>query len=368
MSWNSKTVMELREEFIIYALKPEANISQLCNIFKISRKTGYKWISRYRNGSDFGNLSRKPLYSPGRTDKKTEEVIIELRKKNPTWGGRKIKAYFANRNIILPAASTISKILSRKGYINEEKRVTQYKRFEHDAPNRLWQMDYKGYFKMEQSVCHPLTILDDHSRFSICLKACKNELSLTVKESLTEVFNKYGLPERMNMDNGSPWGNSMDRQRHTQLTIWLMELGIRVSHSRPYHPQTNGKDERFHRTLKQDLILRSYFRDLNHAQKLFDDWRDFYNTQRPHEAIGNKAPISRYYPSYRSYKKVDFEYPQSHIIRKVCKGRISFKGNYITIGKAFSGKNIGLLEVTDGVFGVYFLNNKLKEFDVRHNA
>ncbi len=159
-------------------------------------------------------------------------------------------------------------------------------------------MDFKGKFLLaNQRTCFPLTILDDHSRFSLCLHACPNERYLTVQESLSDIFQRYGLPQQFNVDNGHPWGNS-NLSKHTRLTVWLMRLGVRVSHSRPGHPQTNGKLERFHRTLKKDLLAQHALLDFPHAQTLFDEWRELYNHQRPHEAIGMLTPAIRYQPSH----------------------------------------------------------------------
>src|SRR5262249_9640533 len=148
--------------------------------------------------------------------------------------------------------------------------------------------------------CHPLTVLDDHSRFALGLEACANEQGVTVQERLTTIFRRYGLPRRMTMDNGSPWGNDSTHP-HTPLTVSLMRLGIGVGHSRPYHPQTQGKDERFHRTLKVEVLHGRTFRDLPHCQAAFDEWRTVYNVQRPHEALAMATPGSRYAISARPF-------------------------------------------------------------------
>src|SRR5205807_4484324 len=153
-----------------------------------------------------------------------------------------------------------------------------FERFERAAPNELWQMDYKGHFATRAGRCHPLTVVDDHSRYAVGLRACGDERGGTVQAELTAIFRQYGLPERMLMDNGSPWGSDA-LHRHTWLTVWLLELGVAVSHGRPYHPQTQGKDERFHRTLTAEVIGRRAFADLAECQRRFDAWRVVYNTQ-----------------------------------------------------------------------------------------
>ena len=173
-----------------------------------------------------------------------------------------------------------------------------FERFERAAPNELWQMDYKGHFATRAGRCHPLTVVDDHSRYAVGLRACGDERGDTVQAELTAIFRRYGLPERMLMDNGAPWGSDA-LHRHTWLTVWLLELGVAVSHGRPYHPQTQGKDERFHRTLTAEVIGRRAFADLAECQGRFDAWRVVYNTQRPHEALALATPAARYRPSKR---------------------------------------------------------------------
>ena len=182
-------------------------------------------------------------------------------------------------------------------------------------------MDFKGHLPIENSRCHPLTILDDHSRFALGLQACSDEKTQTVQQRLSAVFRLYGLPERMTMDNGSPWGGASEHF-FTPLTAWLIRLGVRVSHSRPYHPQTQGKDERFHRTLKLELLRMHTFRHLDHAQSHFDTWRNTYNLERPHESLGMQVPASRYRPSPRSFPESlpPVEYDSKDVIRKVQEG------------------------------------------------
>ncbi len=223
-------------------------------------------------------------------------------------------------------------------FIEESLKRQKLIRFERENPNELWQMDFKGHFQLlTKEVCYPLTIIDDHSRFSLGIKACKNEQLLPVKKRLIYVFEKYGLPDQINVDNGNPWGNSK-LLPYTALTVWLMQLGVRVTHSRPRHPQTNGKCERFHRTLKNDLILRHPMRTFSHAQKLFDDWCRHYNHERPHEAIGMDVPAKLYRASKKcmpSHLPV-IEYHDDAILRKVRgNGYICYKNKEYLAGEAF---------------------------------
>ncbi len=203
----------------------------------------------------------------------------------------------------VPSASTITAILRRNDKLDpdESRKREAFIRFEYEEPNQLWQMDFKGHFRLlDGQYCHPLTIVDDHSRFLVGLKACADERALTVQRQLSQIFEQYGLPERILMDNGSPWGDEKDSP-FTILTTWLMQLGVGVIHSRAYHPQTNGKNERFNRTLLEEVIARQGFENLNEAQAFFDRWSTVYNTYRPHESLNFEVPSSRYEPSKQCF-------------------------------------------------------------------
>jgi len=299
--------------------------------------------------------------------------VLDLRAEHPTWGGRKIRRRLLDLGASeAPAASTISGVLRRHGLIDpdEARRHQAFRRFEHDRPNALWQMDFKGHFAHAGGRCHPLTVLDDHSRYAICLAACQDQRTQTVREQLTARFRVYGLPDRINVDNGSPWGEGPG-YHFTLLTVWLARLGVKVSHSRPYHPQTNGKDERFHRTLKADVIQRQPFTDLSHCQTAFDRWRTIYNTQRPHEAIALAVPASRYQVSSRSFPEIlpEPEYRPDDTLRKVQKGsEVSFKGRLFELPKAFVGQTVGFRPTkVDGVWDVFFAAHLIKQIDLRNN-
>jgi transposase InsO family protein len=375
MPWSEKSLMDMRLEFVKLAGSEGANVSALCRRFAISRKTGYKWLARAAAGEGVEDRSRRPATSPKRTAGTAEAAVLEVRGEHPTWGGRKIRRRLFDLGAVsAPAASTISRILNRRGLIDpdEARGHVAFQRFEHDRPNALWQMDFKGHFAHASGRCHPLTVLDDHSRFSICLAACEDERTHTVREQLTARFRRYGLPERINVDNGSPWGAAGGEgpgYRFTPLTVWLARLGVKVSHSRPYHPQTNGKDERFHRTLKADVIQRQRFGDLNQCQKAFDRWRAIYNTQRPHQAIGMAVPASRYQLSARAFPETlpEPQYQPDDIVRKVQKGgELHFKGRLFALPKAFVGQPIGLRPTQqDGLWDVLFAANLITQIDLR---
>lgn len=370
--------MSLRSEFVHLALQTETRISTLCRRFGVSRKTGYKWLSRYREGGESGleDRSRRPHHSPGRSSVSTEAMVILVRGEHPAWGGRKIKAYLEHKGQCgLPSPSTITEILRRNNRIDAEEahKHRPFQRFEMEQPNQLWQMDFKGYFALQEGgYCHPLTILDDHSRFLVGLKACPNETGKTVQEQLSGIFRCYGLPERMLMDNGSPWGYDTENP-HTHLTAWLIRLGVQVSHGHPYHPQTQGKDERLHRTLIDELLSRNTFPNLPQCQVHFDDWREVYNYERPHEALDMLSPITHYQPSPRPFPDAlpPILYDTGEIVRKVDEaGKISFHNHIFRVGKAFRYNPVALRPgQQDGTYEVFYCQQKVAEISLReHNC
>lgn len=373
MPWKECDSMSLREEFVSLAMSEGSNISFLCHRFGISRKTAYKWLHRYRKQGREGlqDCSRRPRRSPSRTETWMEETVLKLRDRHPAWGGRKIRRRLQDVGTDnVPAASTITAILRRHGRIDAaaSAKATAFVRFEHESPNDLWQMDFKGHFGLrEGGRCHPLTVLDDHSRFSLGLRACDNEQAGTVRNELRLIFRRYGLPRAMLMDNGAPW-SSDTHHRHTFLTVWLMEQGIRVTHGRPYHPQTQGKEERFHRTLLAELLRGREFSDLTDCQQRFDPWRDMYNTERPHEALGLAVPARRYRLSPRRFQEEPppWDYGPGAETRKVYnKGLISYHGREYKIGKAFQGKRVGIRRLPEeGLLGVYYCQTKIHEINL----
>jgi transposase InsO family protein len=253
-----------------------------------------------------------------------EDAVLNVRGDHPAWGGRKIRSRLeALGKVNAPAASTITDILKRNGWIDPKESLKHkaWQRFEADEPNELWQMDFKGHFEAAQGRCHPLTVLDDHSRYSLGLEACQDEKGETVRQCLLDIFRRYGLPKQILVDNGSPWGSDQDHP-YTPLTVWLIRLGIGIIHARPYHPQTLGKDERFHRTLKAEILSSCIGQDIVVCQKRFDEWRIVYNLERPHESLDMVVPASRYRQSPRSYqyKLPPIEYGPDDKVRKVQAG------------------------------------------------
>lgn len=368
MGWKEVSAMSLRKEFVSLASHERSNVRELCRRYEISPTTGYKWIERARDpGETYEDRSRRPHGSPNRTDAAMEDLILELRDTYPVWNARKIRRVLQRRlgeTQKVPAASTIGAILKRNGRISDQasEAAERWQRFEHDAPNELSQLDFKGHFPIGTGRCYPLTMLDDHSRYSQLLKACTNERTETVQSELIETFRRYGLPKRMNMDNGNPWGNP-NGDPYTKLTVWLIRIGVDISHSRPSHPQTNGKDERFHRTLKAEVLGNRWFSSLSQVQAAFDRWREIYNHERPHEALHLEVPASRYAASPRSYPEVlpPIEYGASDLVQTVRHNGMlyTWKQDFY-IGQAFSGQPVALRPTTeDGIWTVHFSHKRI---------
>jgi transposase InsO family protein len=375
MPWKSVSLVSLRKEFVSLCQKADISFSDLCRRYGISRKTGYKWLARFHEQGAYGlaDRSRRPHRIVRQVAPATEQAIVALRRKHPTWGARKIRRLLQEQGMSVPACSTITAIFHRHNLINPEEPGGRrdWRRFEHPVPNALWQMDFKGHFPTLVGPCHPLTILDDCSRFNLCLSAMSNQRTGSVQRALTDTFGLYGMPDAILVDNGSPWGSDT-LHPYTPLTLWLIRIGVRVSHSSPYHPQTLGKNERFHRTLKRDVIASSQWRDLSHVQRAFDRWRNVYNFERPHEALGLEVPVSRYKPSLRPFpeKLPDIAYPDEAHVRKVQQGgEVFFKGRTFRIPKCFCGYPVGVLPtLVDGVFNVLFCNHTVTKIDLRKNA
>ena len=367
MPWSPVTVNNQREEFVSLARQADANVSDLCRRFGISRKTGYKWLGR----EHLDDCSRRPLSTPTQTATEIQSKVVALRAAHPAWGGRKISHVLARDESVELAPSTVTSILHRHGLISPEASAssTPWHRFEHDQPNSLWQMDFKGYVMLGSGSgrCNPLTVIDDHSRFNLTLEALPGQTRLLVQPVLRRTFERYGLPNQINADNGTPWGSS--GQGITALGVWLVRLGIKVSHSRPLHPQTNGKDERFHRTLLAEAMTGPRFPDLAAAQARFDHWRHVYNCKRPHEALGMQTPVERYKPSLRPMpdQLPPIEYGPDDEVRNVqaC-GIVKFKGRRLRTSYALHGEPVAMRpsEAGDGVYDVYYCHQKVDRFDL----
>lgn len=376
MPWEEVNVMDQRTRFVVLAKELKISFADLCKEFCISRKTGYKWVNRViERGITTGiqNESRRPHHIARRVDSNTEARFVALRTLHPTWGaGKLIELYTRQNNERKPPSErTVNRIIERNGLKQESSPSgVAFKRFEHASPNDLWQMDYKGEFRFgaKGQKCYPFDVLDDHSRFSLCLDA-HNSISWTsVKSSLTRTFYEYGLPLQILMDHGSSWYATQSHYLPwTQLTVWIMQLGICIIYCRIRHPQTQGKIERFHRTFKYDLIKRVEFDSFSQIQPRFDAFRLEYNTVRPHGALNMQCPVERYEPSLRKFTGLvpSIEYPDGAIIRKLnpC-GVLAYKNRQWFVSEALANQYV-MLEEKEPEVNVFFVNTLVRIINLK---
>ncbi len=287
MPWKVSDVMDQRIRFVARAVGGAESMAALCREFGIARVTGYKWLNRYREEGSFAALedrSRRPRESPSRTAPEAEARVLRLRDRYG-WGCRKLRALLQKEGTEL-AERTIHRILDRGGRIHPRDRCRPaLRRFEREAPNQLWQMDFKGWLPAGSGQCHPLSLLDDHSRYLVGLWALRGTGLEGVGRSLEEAFRRCGVPEAMLMDHGTPWWSTTNGHGLTRLSVELIRQGVRLVWSGYGHPQTQGKVERFHGTLARELRHHGRPRRWSQWQPLFDRLRRRYNHVRPHEGI-----------------------------------------------------------------------------------
>ena len=368
------SAVAIRFELVKLAEQDGLSIRELCRRFRVSAPTAYKWMKRFAHEGMAGleDRSHRPHHQPRRSSAELEQRVLALRRKYPVWGPRKLRKLLSDAMpAALPSVSTVSAILRRHNLLAAGAPAgdgAAHRRFEYAAPNELWQMDFKGHFALRHGRCHPLTVLDDHSRFAVGLSACANEREVTARQRLSAVFRTYGLPLRILADNGPPFGTA-GTDTYSSLEVWLMRLGVAVFHGRPRHPQTQGKDERFHRTLRLELLHDREFRDLAEAQREFDGWREVYNFVRPHQALALEPPASRYRPSPRAFPEQlpPLEYASDLKVSKVqADAEIRFAGRQFKVGKAFIGLPVAIRPtLTDGVFHLLFAHSVIRTIDLR---
>jgi transposase InsO family protein len=385
MPWARTDCMSERLKFIASYLEAEQSFSDLCRDFGISRKTGYKWVSRYDADGAVAleERSRAPHSHPNAVPPDVVESIVMLRRRHPRWGPRKLRVLLKQKRprITPPSTSTIGQILKRQNLVQPRRRRRRSSPYgerlrEYDAPNAVWCADFKGHFPVGGvggERCHPLTISDGYSRFLLRCRALRHPLSLPVRRVFESAFSEYGLPRAIRTDNGPPF-STLAPAGLSRLAVWWIRLGIRPERILPGRPDQNGRHERMHRTLKADTAKppRS---SIPAQQRAFDRFRMEYNLERPHEAIDLQVPGSLYRPSLRAYpsRLPEVEYPAKY---KVCvaypNGVISFESTQWYISHCLAGERIGLEPFGEGSWRVHFgwipiglLN--LKEGDERGN-
>ncbi|MBG6133805.1 transposase InsO family protein [Aquimarina sp. EL_43] len=370
--------MKQKIEFICEWRTGKYTITELCKSFGVSRPTAYKLIHRFENQGFEGlkELSRKPGKHPNTTDQKIIESILKLKEKYKLWGAKKIRVLlfkeFPKEQI--PSVVTVHNILRKNGLVSPQKRMRRVKPihpiFDPKNCNEVWSADYKGKFLMGNKIyCHPLTIADSKSRFLFAAKGHYKETLKAAKTAFTKVFRTYGIPKQIHTDNGSPFGSVRAIQRFTQLSYWFIELGIIPVFSDPAHPEQNGRHERMHRDLKAACAKPSAF-DLKAQQRRLNHFVKEYNHIRPHEALDMKTPADVHDFSCRPFpeKIKDFDYDSKYKILKVTKsGAIRWKSYYwVYLTAALKGKYVGIQELGNGIWKVYYRNVFLGFFDQRN--
>lgn len=364
MSWETKTVMEQREAFVKEATEGNDTVTALCRKYGISRKTGYKWINRAAEGLQLCDQSRRPNQQPSKTANDLEALIVRTRLSHPAWGGKTIRAALEAAGVEgLPSDKTCCNIIKRNGLIDpaESAKHTAFQRFEKQHCNEMWQTDFKGDFRLGNGVrCYPLTILDDHSRYSIRIEP--KDAATNVKSSFIAAFHEYGLPNSVLSDNGSQFAGA-----HRGLSTFerfLMDLDILPIHGKPIHPQTQGKIERFHRTFKQEA-LQTIPSDMAEAAVRFANWRWLYNEVRPHYALGMKTPASIYHPSTRAYyEPKPYVYDEGAKLVKVNNwGYLRFGPIQLFLSEAMADTRVEIRFVENDKFSIIYRNYIIASVD-----
>lgn len=359
--------MEERQRFIEDWLRGGAtNLAALCRLYEISRKTGYKWIERFEKGGlpALEDRSHVARHQPRRIAPAIEKRLIEARRRHPTWGPKKLRAWLAESKpeTAWPAASTIGEALKRAGMVEPRKRVRRLTDSppgplrEPAASNDVWTLDHKGQFRTgDGALCYPLTVVDGYSRYLLVCEAHGGTSYEAARGSLERLFRERGLPRRVRSDNGSPFA-SIGAGRLSRLNVWWLKLGIEVERIEPGKPQQNGRHERLHRTLKAETA-RPPASDRRAQQRRFDRFRVEYNEERPHEALGQTTPAATYRAATRQYpnKLLDPEYPGYWERRRVRHdGRVKLGGRQYFLSEALKGELVGFVEVDEALWQVWF--------------
>lgn len=346
MPWLETNVQDQRIQFVIALQRPGARMAQVCRAFRISRTTGYKWRRREAVAHSvvaLADRSRRPQRSPARTPRDTTRRVIALRE-TYGWGGDKLARVLAAEGVRV-APRTVDRMIQREGLTRADAAPTAaVTRFERRAPNELWQMDAKGYYPVQPSgQCHPLSILDDHSRYVVGLVALPRLETVGVQQALTVCFEQYGVPTAMLMDHGVPWWSATNEGGLTRLSVFLLKQGIRLLYGRVRHPQTQGKVERFHRTLGERLRWAGVPTDFGGFERALARFRTEYNEVRPHEALDMQPPAARFVASPRRFIPTPpaWEYPVGSEVRRVnAKGLVAYHGREFFVSHALAGEDV----------------------------
>lgn len=376
MPWSETSPMDQRLRFLTDYQRRLFSLSELCDRFGVSRKTAYKWIQRYEEEGPPGlvDRSRRPHSCPHRTPQRVVEALIEARRRHPSWGAKKLLRILSRKHPDWnwPARSTCSDLLKRNGLIRQRSRRR------HPAhpgrpttpmtePNEIWTADFKGQFRTRDGrYCFPLTVVDGYSRYLLACQGLPSTSIRLARPVFRKLFQEYGLPKIIRTDNGVPFATTA-LGRLSLLSVWWIRLGIYPELIEPAHPEQNGRHERLHRTLKAETA-RPPRGNRNAQQIRFNQFRHEYNEQRPHEALDQETPASLYRPSPRELpgKLPPLEYPGHFEVRLVSRNcGIRWKSRRVCVTHTLAGEYVGLEEIDDGIWDVYFGPVKLGRMDER---
>ena len=375
MPWSEACTMDLRYVFIQDWLTSQ-DVSGAAERAGISRKTAYKWIGRFHEGGKggLGDRPRRPLSCPHSTAIEVAEALIDQRRQHPTWGAKKLIKTLSQTMPVrsLPAVSTASNIIARAGLVRERRQRRRLPKIGRAWPraacaNAIWCTDYKGQFRtLDGTWCYPLTVTDEYSRFILACRGYAGIDGDDVKTCFTGLFRRHGLPDAIRSDNGSPFA-STGLCRLSRLSVWWMRLGIALKRNVPGHPQHNGRHERMHRDLKAETT-RPPATNRRAQQRVFDDFTQRFNHERPHEGLAQRTPTTHYVNSPRPYPErlPALEYPSHYEVRRVApNGCVSLWNGYVFLSHALCGQDLGLIEHDDGLWTVCFGSLKLGNIDRR---
>ena len=376
MTWRHTDPMKERQAFVLEYERGERTMSELCRVFNVSRRTGYKLLARYREEgvSGLADRSRAPHHHANAVDPEVARQLLELRRRHADWGPVTLLSWLAPRvaGVKLPAASTVAELLRRHGLIKARARQRHSTPYgapfvQAHAPNELWGADFKGQFRVHDGhLCYPLTISDAASRFLLCCRGLGRPTFIQTQPWFERIFRCYGLPAAIRTDNGAPFASTA-LGGLTRLSVWWLKLGIVPERIRAGHPEQNGRHERIHGTLKRACPVRS---SLGAQQRAFDEFRHIYNTDRPHQALKGNTPHSRYRPSPRSYprKLPELGYPEGYLVRRVAPaGNIKFLGRRWYVAGVLRGESVGLYPIDNETWRVYAGTLAIGTLDARAN-
>lgn len=376
MPWNETDIMELKIAFVQTYLRGTVTMIDLCHDYQISRKTGYKWLGRYQSFGLEGlnDRDRRPHEHPNRLADEILQRCVALKVEKSSWGPKKLVALGRTRHPDLewPAPSTLSGYLKRLGLVKRRRVVSRsvppyvqaFKSGSH--ANEVWCADFKGQFQTgDKRYCYPLTVTDAHSRFVLCCTGLRNVGYDAVKLEFEKLFEEYGLPEAIRTDNGPPF--SSVRLGFSPLSLWWRKLGIVHERIEPGHPEQNGQHERMHKTLKAETT-RPPKSNMKTQQRRFNEWREEFNHERPHESLGQTTPASHYTASPRTFPKqiAAPSYPDDYEVRRIkSRGDILWNGKMIYASQMLAGELIGLQSIGSGKWKIWIGDQAVAVLDER---